>query len=214
MTQQNGGSRRPREGFGCLSMLFIVIVAFITGHQVARGGLEIKGVACKLFGMLGDPPVHRVQAKNAAGTTTWGPAPKPEPWRDEKGRFRTSTFACTTPWAWWSYKRTPGSLQYSTNELGTEAIGTHLFVSVTLENVSKEPEYLPRFVLVDEEDREFEPASIGVLEPEGLGVLERLNPSTERKGIMAFKILDSRTYKLVMKERGSRVEMPITIVKR
>jgi len=71
-----------------------------------------------------------------------------------------------------------------------------LLVELSARNNDRKARAIPPFALVDEQGREYESASQGALLPSGFGILESLNPSVTKQGLVVFDVPQDRTYKL------------------
>ena len=71
-----------------------------------------------------------------------------------------------------------------------------LFVKLTVRNDDKKPRSIPPFKLIDENGAEYETSSRGWATEGGINILESLNPSVKKDGLIVFDVPVNRKYKL------------------
>ena len=90
--------------------------------------------------------------------------------------------------SWWSKR-------LSDNEfLDDRPNAMFLFVDISVRNNSKKARMIPPFTLVDENGSEYEVSSKAWSVDRSIGVLESLNPSVQKQGVIVFDIPTNHNY--------------------
>lgn len=92
--------------------------------------------------------------------------------------------------SWWSTKLSDN--QYM-NETPNAAF---LFVELTVRNNDKKARTIPPFKLIDENGAEYDSSSKAWRVKDSIGLVEELNPSVEKRGVIVFDVPQQHRYKL------------------
>ena len=92
--------------------------------------------------------------------------------------------------AWWQDR-------LSTNQfLDEKPNASYLFVDLTVRNDDKKARTVPPFKLVDENGAEYDASSKAWAVENAIGMIENLNPSVSKKGVIVFDVPKNHKYKL------------------
>jgi len=71
-----------------------------------------------------------------------------------------------------------------------------LFIELTVRNNDKKARTIPPFKLIDENGAEYDSSNKAWRVKDSIGVVEELNPSVEKKGVVVFDVPQNHRYKL------------------
>lgn len=160
-----------RHGSGCLSIIgaIVVIMIIILMIPICSGPLFVSSNSAK-------------QSPSRS--------PKVTP---EKGMGETLHVGYTSYCVW----RAWFSERLSSNQfLNRRPSAKWLFLDVSVRNNDKKPRMIPPFKLVDENGALYESATEGGMIENAIGVLETLNPSVTKQGLVVFDVPADRKYRL------------------
>jgi Domain of unknown function (DUF4352) len=72
----------------------------------------------------------------------------------------------------------------------------YLFVDLTVSNNDNQARTIPPFKLVDENGSEYESSGIGWAADGAIGLIEDLNPSVSKRGLVVFDVPQERKYQM------------------
>ncbi len=92
--------------------------------------------------------------------------------------------------SWWSTKLSDNQYMNETPNAG------FLFIELTVRNNDKKARTIPPFKLIDENGAEYDSSNKAWRVKDSIGVVEELNPSVEKKGVVVFDVPQNHRYKL------------------
>jgi len=93
--------------------------------------------------------------------------------------------------AWWDNKSSDNQF------INQKPSANYLFIDLTIRNDDREARNIPPIKLIDIDGREYETAVLIGVE-NAMGVLDSLNPTVEKRGIIVFDVPRNREYKLLV----------------
>lgn len=92
--------------------------------------------------------------------------------------------------SWWDNKT-------SDNEfINQKPNASFLFIDLTVRNNDKKARTVPPFKLIDEDNNEYDEASNAFTVKDAFNILEDLNPSVSKRGVILFDVPKGRDYRL------------------
>ena len=163
-----------RQGSGCLSIIggIVVIILILVMIPICSAPLLV-------------PSISNTRADRASREK-----PKPNP-ENAMGETLSVGYTSYCVWRAWFSDR------LSSNQfLNKRANAKWLFLDVSVRNSDTKARMVPPFKLVDENGSEYESASEGTMIENAFGVLETLNSSVTKQGLIVFDVPQNHQYRL------------------
>lgn len=143
-----------------------------------------------VIGSLLDKETSRTTSTRPSSTSS---QPEPESKQNtyKEGETVHVGYTSYAVWrSWWSSR-------LSSNEfLDQPPNAMYLFVELTVRNNDNKARMVPPFTLVDENGAEYEASSNAWAVEGSIGILDSLNPSVGKQGLVVFDVPKGRTYRL------------------
>lgn len=178
-----------RHGGGCLSVIGGLVVIGLV--------LVMIPVCAGLFSSGSRPsatePARTTKAPAAQATPEAASGEDAKKVQTEKQMRETLTVGYTSYCVWRAWY----SDRLSQNQfLNKRANAKWLFLDVSVRNDDTKARMVPPFKLIDENGAEYEAAAEGMMIENAIGVLETLNPSVTKQGLVVFDVPQNHRYRL------------------
>lgn len=178
-----------RQGGGCLSIIggLVVIGLLVVMIPVCAGLFSLGSrPSTSERTPTGGTPAPQSTSESASGQ----PAKKAQ---TEKQMRETLNVGYTSYCVWRAWY----SDRLSKNQfLNKRANAKWLFLDISVRNDDTKARMVPPFKLIDENGAEYEAAAEGMMIENAIGVLETLNPSVTKQGLVVFDVPENRKYRL------------------
>jgi len=178
--------RKTNPLVGLLAFIIIIIVC-------AGVCTEVFNLGDKTLPSVGDKQgdaSKRPTGQAAVEEPAPQPAAKAEP---EKGMGETLSVGYTSYCVWRAWY----SDRLSSNQfLNKRPNAKWLFLDISVRNNDRKARMVPPFKLVDENGAEYESSGEGTMIENAIGVLESLNPSVTKQGLVVFDVPQNHQYRL------------------
>jgi hypothetical protein len=161
--------KRKKSCLGCAGVAFLILIIF--------------GVVCSLVEKgTWSPPTSSRSGESPTSS---------QPRLYKEGETVSIGYTSYAVWkSWYSARLSDNKL------LDHKPDARFLFVDLTVRNNDKEPRYIPSFKLIDENGAEYETTSKAWAVEGSIGVLESLNPSVQKQGVIVFDVPTDHKYRL------------------
>ena len=169
-------------------LAFVIIIAVCAG--ICTGVFNLGDNSLPSVGDKQGNASSTSRAQAAAEKAAPQPAAKAEP---EKGMGETLSVGYTSYCVWRAWY----SDRLSSNQfLNKRPNARWLFLDIAVRNNDTKARMVPPFKLVDENGAEYESSAEGTMIENAISVLQSLNPSVTKQGLVVFDVPQNHQYRL------------------